>query len=218
MKSYALYASVGRFANWQQGCGAEPTLGISPVLETTERRDIADLYIGFDLRSAHDASYITVLMGTRRENRADGSSYYREGRIQANGSKVLTGLWSIEVDAWHRNRYLNLEQWREGQTYLALKYASKWSGVVGHEYSTRPSQITPAGVSSASDDPLRVLRFLPTDGVQHFMNVGGQIKFSDAVMLRFLFGEQRAALKCVSGVCRFFPAFTGARSELIVRY
>ncbi len=218
LKTYALFASVGRFANWQQGCGAEPTLGISPVSEVTERRDITDLYVGFDLRSARDASYVTVMMGTRRENRADGSSYYREGWIQANGSKVLSGFWSLEVDAWHRNRYLNLEQWREGQTYVALKYASKYSAVLGHEYSTRPSQITPVGVTSAGDDPLRALRFLPTDDVQHFLNVGGQIKFSDAVMLRFLFGEQRAALKCVSGVCRFFPALAGARSELIVRY
>jgi len=31
-------------------------------------------------------------------------------------------------------------------------------------------------------------------------------------------GQQRGALKCVSGVCRFFPAFEGARTELIFRY
>lgn len=218
LKTYSLFASAARFANWQQGCGAQPTLGISSVQDATERRDITDFYIGFELRSAHEGSYVSVLMGTRRENRADGSSYYREGWVQANGSKVITGKWSVEVDAWHRNRYLNLEQWREGQTYLALKYASRYSAVVGHEYSTRPSQITPAGVAAADSDPMRVLRFLPTNGVQHFLNVGGQVKFSDEVMLRFLFGEQRAALKCVSGVCRFFPAFAGARTELIIRY
>lgn len=218
LKTYGLYASAARFANWQQGCGAEPSLGISPIAESTERRDITDFYIGFDLRAQHDVSYLTVMMGTRRETRADGSSYYREGWVQVNGSKVLSGMWSLEVDAWHRNRYLNLEQWREGQTYVALKYASKYSAVVGHEYSTRPSQITPAGVTAASNDPLRIVRFLPTDGVQHFVNFGGQLKLSDAVMLRVLFGEQRAALKCVSGVCRFFPAFAGARSELIIRY
>jgi hypothetical protein len=158
-------------------------------------------------------------LGTRREDRAFGSAepYYREGWIMLTGSKTLTGLYSVEIDAWHRNRYQNLEAWREGQSYLSLKYASKYAAIFGHEYSTRLSQISPPG-TEIPNDPMRPLRFLPTDGVQHFLNVGGQIKFSDEVMLRFLFGEQRAALKCVSGVCRFFPAFAGARAELIVRY
>jgi hypothetical protein len=124
---------------------------------------------------------------------------------------------------WHRNRYLNLEQWREGQTYLSLKYKSRYAVVFGHEYSTRPSQINKS--LDKGGDILRALRFLTNnpDGdddtdVQHFLNLGGQMKFGDDVILRFLFGEQRAALKCVSGVCRFFPAFAGARTELVIRY
>ncbi len=216
---YTAFASYGRFANWQLQCGAGPTLGISERLpdDRLDRHDINDLYVGFDLRSQTDTSYLTVMLGTRRENRASGESYYREGWVQATGSKTITGLFSVEVDAWHRNRYLNLESWREGQTYLSFKYASKYAGILGHEYSTRDSQISPPGTVIPSD-PMRWLRYLPTDGVQHFLNVGGQVKFGDDVMIRFLFGEQRAALKCVSGVCRFFPAFAGARTEVIVRY
>lgn len=225
-KDYTLFASVGRFANWQLKCGAAPSFGLYDTLPemNQERHDITDLYTGFDLR-AGDGSYITVMLGTRRETKAiDGEFYYREGWLQANGSKVVSGPYSIEVDMWHRNRYLNLELWREGQTYLSLKYKSRGAIVFGHEYSTRPSQINKT-VGDKGDDILRVMRFLPSnpDGdddndVQHFLNIGGQVKFGDDVILRFLFGEQRAALKCVSGVCRFFPAFAGLRSELVVRY
>ena len=225
-KSYTLFASVGRFANWQLKCGAGPSFGLYDTLpaQDLDRHDISDLYTGFDLR-ADDGSYVTMMLGTRRETRAiDDSSYYREGWIQANGSKVISGPYSIEVDMWHRNRYYNLEQWREGQTYLSLKYKSRGAIIFGHEYSTRPSQIN-KDPNFRGSDILNGLRFLPTNpdhdednDVQHFLNIGGQLKFGDDVIVRFLFGEQRAALKCVSGVCRFFPAFAGARTELIIRY
>lgn len=223
-KGYTVFASAAQFANWQQQCGAGPTLGISPKLDEVDRHDITDLYTGFDVR-AESGSYLTLMLGTRREvKEATGDFYYREGWLQANGSQVVSGPYSIEVDMWHRNRYLNGESWREGQTYLSLKYASRGAVIFGHEYSTRGSQIN-QDPSNKGHDILRPLRILPFDvdgdgktDVQHFLNVGGQVKFGDDVILRFLFGEQRAALKCVSGVCRFFPAFAGARTELIVRY
>ncbi len=230
-KDYTVFASVGQFANWQLKCGAAPSFGLYDTLPSQEldRHDINDLYTGFDIR-AEDGSYVTVMLGTRRETRASTDDYYyREGWIQANGSKVITGPYSIEIDAWHRNRYYNLEQWREGQTYLSLKYKSRGSVVFGHEYSTRPSGINP-DPNNYGHDLLRGLRTnalytLPFDtngdgksDVQHFLNIGGQVKFGEDVIFRFLFGEQRAALKCVSGVCRFFPAFAGMRTELVVRY
>jgi hypothetical protein len=31
-------------------------------------------------------------------------------------------------------------------------------------------------------------------------------------------GQRRAAIRCVSGVCRLFPPFEGARLELISRF
>jgi hypothetical protein len=225
-KDYTIFASVGRFANWQVKCGAAPSFGLYDTLpaQELERHDITDLYTGFDIR-ADDGSYVTVMLGTRRETKAlTDDFYYREGWLQANGSKVVRGPYSIEVDAWHRNRYLNGEQWREGQTYLSLKYKSRGAVVFGHEYSTRELQINP-NPNNRGGDILRPLRFLPFDtdkdgntDVQHFLNIGGQVKFGEDVIFRFLFGEQRAALKCVSGVCRFFPAFAGLRTELVVRY
>jgi len=223
-KGYTLFASAAKFANWQQQCGAGPSLGISTTSTDLDRHNITDLYTGFDVR-ADSGSYLTLMLGTRREIKdATGDFYYREGWLQANGSQIVSGPYSIEVDMWHRNRYLNGESWREGQTYLSLKYASRGAVIFGHEYSTRNSQIN-QDPSNKGHDILRPLRFLPFDvdgdgttDVQHFLNVGGQVKFGDDVILRFLFGEQRAALKCVSGVCRFFPAFAGARTELIVRY
>ena len=40
---------------------------------------------------------------------------------------------------------------------------------------------------------------------------------SDTWQLRALVGSQRGGIKCVSGVCREYPEFSGVRAELIVR-
>ena len=40
---------------------------------------------------------------------------------------------------------------------------------------------------------------------------------SDSSVVLFV-GEQRGGLRCVSGVCRVFPAFEGARMELTMRF
>ena len=37
------------------------------------------------------------------------------------------------------------------------------------------------------------------------------------VLIRVFVGGTRGGLKCISGVCRDFPAFTGGRLEVVVR-
>jgi hypothetical protein len=43
-------------------------------------------------------------------------------------------------------------------------------------------------------------------------------RFTQKSNIKVLVGEQRGGLKCVSGVCRVFPAFEGARAELTLRF
>jgi hypothetical protein len=40
---------------------------------------------------------------------------------------------------------------------------------------------------------------------------------TDAITLRSTVGSQRGGLKCVAGVCRDFPEFSGARLEIVGR-
>ena len=76
---------------------------------------------------------------------------------------------------------------------------------LGHEYSSRESAVKPGA-------------FLESGGMQHFINFGVQNRFSDNIALNLFLGQQRGALKCVSGVCRVFPPFEGAKAKLVVRY
>ena len=43
-------------------------------------------------------------------------------------------------------------------------------------------------------------------------------ELSDDISLRTTVGTQRGGLKCVAGVCRIFPAFAGAKTEIVGRF
>ena len=44
------------------------------------------------------------------------------------------------------------------------------------------------------------------------------LHLTDRVQLRATVGTQRGGLKCIAGVCRQFPEFTGGRIEAIARF
>ena len=52
----------------------------------------------------------------------------------------------------------------------------------------------------------------------YYLNGSIFYKFASGSNLRLFVGQQRAAFRCASGVCRFFPAFEGARAELTLRF
>jgi hypothetical protein len=208
-KSLLAFASVGVFDNWGEVdayvCGVGPGLGFTATGRSPMKTTIVDMFTGFELRSQHDSSYALVTFGTRQDRKEDKEFFYREGFVQFDLVKTVTEMFSLELSGWHRNRFELGETWREGETYLGVKYTSLRSVFFGHEYTTRESAVKPGA-------------FLESGGVQHFLNVGLQNKFSDAVSLKVFAGQQRGALKCVSGVCRVFPPFEGAKAELVVRY
>jgi hypothetical protein len=51
-----------------------------------------------------------------------------------------------------------------------------------------------------------------------YANTAVLYKFTSSSNIRAFVGEQRAAFRCASGICRFFPAFEGARVELTLRF
>jgi hypothetical protein len=52
----------------------------------------------------------------------------------------------------------------------------------------------------------------------YYLNGSVFYRFASGSNLRLFVGQERAAFKCAMGVCRFFPAFDGARAELTLRF
>jgi hypothetical protein len=163
---------------------------------------VAGVEYSFDDRLSH----VFASAGARDDTPKDGGGdfQYREHHVEYSVAKYLGGRWSLEVQGRHRHRKENAFNidptthtqpwWYEGENYVALRMAPKWVFTTGFEYTTLIGQ--------------------PTT----YVNGSVLYKFTSSSNVRVFVGEQRAAFRCASGICRFFPAFEGARAELTVRF
>ncbi len=223
-KDYAMYASAAYFANWgeqpglstvcYQGGGFGLTHVYDPATDVQtakpERNDIVDGYVGVQMSTPDRDATLLATAGARRDTKAQGAGpgegdFYREDFLMFDAMKMLNADWSIELQGWHRKRYELDHGWFEGEDYLTFKRGSQQAYFIGHEYSSDPAKVKPYA-------------FLATATMQHYLNAGAQFQFGEAWQVRLFVGQQRPALKCVAGACRFFPAFEGARAEVVYRY
>lgn len=165
---------------------------------------VYDVFAGVEVKFDEDRSQLYAQIGGRDDNFATGDPYYRELYGNYTLSKQIKGPYSVELTGRHRLRReedQNLsgppgseQPWVEGENYVALKVVPKWVFTQGFEYTSLVGQ--------------------PTT----YFNGGILYRFSGQSNLKIFAGQQRGGLKCVSGVCRIFPAYEGARAELTVRF
>ena len=191
-----------------------------------ERRDIQtntwDVATGGEFSFEQEKSYAKVTLGARSSDVAQptevwagehGSTFYRETYVRYDVVKHLAGAFSLQSQGFHRHRYLperfNIPWW-EGENYLALQWAPRLTGVFGYEYTSQPgcSRDQKEGEFCHYFNGGLTFRALASDGIW------GQIFNSVGVFV----GQRRAAIRCVSGVCRQFPAFEGAKLEIVSRF
>ncbi len=164
--------------------------------------DIWDGLSGIEWSFDDDSSHVFASTGVRDDHTTDGTPFYRELHGEYTITKHIKGQYSIELQGQHRLRFeenANVRQgegnvdWHEGQNYIALQ-TRKWVLAQGLEYTTKIG--------------------LPT----YYLNGSLLYRFTEKSNIKVLVGQQRGGLKCVSGVCRIFPAFEGARAELTLRF
>lgn len=159
---------------------------------------------GFEYTFDNHRSHVYGSAGARDDTREDGVFQYREQHLEYSIAKHLGGPWSLEVQGRDRRREeqgFNQDPttyaynwWYEGENYVALRMAPKWVFTQGFEYTTMVGQ------------------------PRLYFNGAVLYKFTSKSNLRIFAGEQRGAFRCASGICRFFPAFEGARAELTLRF
>jgi hypothetical protein len=128
----------------------------------------------------------------------------RDGAVRSDGhfevtvQKNIGGPRSLELHVvhWERLKVLPLseEQWREGSAQLGFHW---WPVQVfaGLDYTTEPGQPQ-----------------------VWYPNGTLQWDITRATNLRLLAGSMRGGLRCVSGVCRVFPPFSGAKLTFTARF
>jgi hypothetical protein len=180
------------------------TLAPTGVANASVEDVVYDGVGGVEYTFDNHLSHVYASTGVRDDTREDGVFQYREQHLEYSIAKYLGGPWSIEVQGRDRHREeqgfnqnpINFQYnwWYEGENYVALRMAPKWVFTQGFEYTTMVGQ------------PLL------------YFNGSVLYKFTSGDNVRVFVGEQRGAFRCASGICRFFPAFEGARAELTLRF
>lgn len=165
---------------------------------------VADASAGAEWRFDNDKSIAFFNVNGRYDQKENGEHFYREVAAQYSVTKYIGGPFSIELAGRHRYRIQENENitersfagepWWQGEHQNALKVAPKWIVSQGIEYTSFVG--------------------LPT----YYFNGGILYRFTSDSNIRIYAGQNRGGLRCVSGICRIFPAFSGARVELTIRF
>lgn len=165
---------------------------------------VTDASLGFEWRFDDDKSIAFFNVTGRNDVTVKDLVYYRELSTQYSVTKYIKGPYAIELAGRHRWRQQDLENlrgnsergepWIQGEHYNALKVAPKWVVSQGFEYTT--------------------FLGLPT----YYVNGGVLYRLTSESNIRLYGGQNRGGLRCVSGICRQFPAFSGVRAELTLRF
>ena len=197
----SVYVWLGRYATWAE------SVANARCDTADENLNLAwDYASGFELTDDEDRTRAEVTLGARDDRtvvpaRLDGEStrtFYREGYVRYDYVQWLGGDFSLQNQGWHRKRYRPFSGWTdpsfEGYHTVAVHWSPKLSVAVSFEYDTNP-QVAPTYVNG-------LVQLRPT---------------SDSSIGLFV-GQRRGMMRCVSGVCRVFPPFEGARLEATVRF
>jgi hypothetical protein len=219
----AVYGWVGRYRSWTE----VPTNETCAQMTDQFRSDTWDTAVGVDMSREDGKTHVRAWVGARMAERAvatEGTTVsgptdvlYYEGYLRYDVVKHLKGPFSLQLQGFHRNRYLpgsHPRPWNEGENYTALHWSPHLSAVFGYEYSTRPG----CNPEATTNDDEIVLCHYVSGGLTY--RSGGNDKLVDQILntVNVFVGQRRGAIRCVSGVCRVFPPFEGARIELVSRF
>jgi hypothetical protein len=193
-----VYGWLGRYATWAET--GPPTCEI----EDQNRNDVWDAAVGMEAHFEKKKSHAFVWIGARDDQRAErdpvsepSDVYYREGYVRYDLLKRLSRTLYLQMQGMARRRHNNAETpipWWEGEHYTALQWNPHLSMAFGYEY------ITQEGVPDS------------------YYNGSVRWRIDSDKNLRLFVGQQRGALRCISGVCRDFAPFEGAKVEAVVRF
>ena len=219
-----VYGWVAHYASWSEldannsDCASSTIEATSAVPEPPDnlRTNTWDTAAGGELNLAEGKTHYWAWVGARMTDRAvaeevnpeipgESNSFYREGYVRYDFQQHLGGDFSLVMYGNHRRRFepdLQPEPWNQGENLLALNYNPHWSFTFGMEYTTQ------VGFPNLYFNGAIQWRAKSSD------EWWGQV-FDSA---RLFVGQRRAALRCVGGVCRTFPAFEGGRLEIVSRF
>jgi len=179
---------------------ASVEVGRSHPAGPTSQDSLVDAYFGAEVRWDEGRSHFFPFLGYRAEHDdiADALEEHLVA-VEWDGAQYLGRGLSVETSGliWFREKPVSSAVgWREGNVYVSLKWSPRLVASLGYEFTTLVDA---------------------TNSIHNFFNGALTWNITPATSLGVFAGGNRPGLKCISGVCRVFPAFQGARLELTLR-
>jgi len=215
----SVYGWFGYYVSFSEVDAVNNDCSTAPEKRTND----IDVAFGTDLDLERGQSHAKAWVGIREDDldvpsdagpiRSPTSVFYREGYIRYDLTKHVSGPFSLQAQGFHLRRYEPgsiAEPWYEGENYTALHWSPHFSFIFGYEYQTKEG-CEPGNAAKT---------------ICHYFSGGAQWKSASTEKFAYklfdtvnLFvGQRRGAIRCVSGVCRQFPPFEGAKIELVSRF
>ncbi|AUX47075.1 hypothetical protein SOCE26_085870 [Sorangium cellulosum] len=206
-RSTAVYAWLGRYVSF-----SEREENNDCKTDDRYRTGTWDTAVGAEIDLDSGRSHVRAWAGGRQVDAAavDGL-FYSESYVRYDVVKHLAGPFSLQVQGNNQRQYKTDAYGFEGENYIALQWSPHLTAILGHEYTS--PELGGCEVPEGG-------------GICHYFNGGLQWKSGGSgTALQQVFdtaqlfvGQRRGGLRCVSGVCRVFPSFEGARLELVSRF
>ncbi len=191
--SLGLYLNHGTFRDW----GGY----LDPELVRAMPGTIHDPYVGADL---HVGQHRVHAMAGARFVMVRGRALRTDGHVDLNVVSGLGGGHSVEAHIVHRERgkvdLFSEHAWREGTLTLGYRLRPIWALSAIVDYSTEEGDVGPDGT------------------VAWYPGAQAEWEITPSSNLRVFAGTSRGGLKCVSGICRVFPPFSGVKGTLALRF
>lgn len=166
----------------------------------------AHAYAGATWTFQQGRSRLQASAGTRDE-RQDGQTLRTLIHAEADYLQALLveyGL-SIHLQLWHELRSQDAADFQRGTSLLSLEWARRGSAGFELSYDTQDPRPEVRNAFAAA------LLAWHLHGTFDLADL-------DELSLAVLAGTRRGGLRCVAGVCRDFPEFSGAQVRAILRY
>jgi hypothetical protein len=216
-KDASVFGWLGRYVSFSEIPKPNPTCKTDAEFQT----NTWDAAIGSELHLEHGRSHGRAWVGGRTTNYEEATEsantalttwFYREGYVRYDVLKHIAGPFSLQFQGFHRRRYEPVsfqDSWTEGENYTALHWAPHLVATFGYEYTSQ------LGCEAGSD--AKLCHYV-SGALQWKSGSGDTVLEQVFDTVQLFVGQRRGAIRCVSGVCRKFEPFEGAKIELVSRF
>ncbi len=172
---------------------------------------IYDPYGGLEIQWMEGEGQLSLTAGSRFEHdQTTDEPYRRDIHVELSVEQMVAASHSLRLNARllarQYQRPFDFHEWKELDLSLGYKWSPYLSLAVTYE---------------RQEDPLIVFQREAADlalGAENYLGGSVQYYINSGTYVNLRVGQNRPGIKCINGMCRAYPSFSGAELNMIGRF